>query len=108
MADNKIPFPMLTDTTGSIGKMYEVYDTKNGTDLRGTFIIDDKGYVHAMEALTSPVGRSSSEILRQLKAFQTYVSTQQLIPADWQQGDNTLTESIDNVGRIWMEWKRKK
>jgi alkyl hydroperoxide reductase subunit AhpC len=108
MAGCSMPFPMLNDTTGSIGQMYGVSDAKNGTNYRGTFIIDDKGFVHAMEALTSPVGRSSSEILRRLKAYQTYVSTQKLIPVDWQPGDTTFIESIENVGKIWKVWKPEK
>jgi peroxiredoxin (alkyl hydroperoxide reductase subunit C) len=108
MVEGGVPFPILADDTGSIGKAYEVFDEKLGTTLRGTFIIDPNGYVHGMEILTTPAGRSVSEILRQLKAFQTYISTKQLIPADWNPGDITLPEEIGNVGNIWTLWKPKK
>lgn len=108
MAERSIPYPMLTDIAGTIGQMYDVYDAQNGIDLRGTFIIDPKGYVHGSEILTTPVGRSSSEILRQLKAFQKYVSTGRLMPCDWNSGDKTLSESIELVGKVWAEWKPDK
>jgi alkyl hydroperoxide reductase subunit AhpC len=105
MISGGMPYPMVTDATGSIAKLYGVYDNQTGTTLRGTFIIDSEGYIHGMEVLTSPVGRSTSEIIRRLKAYQTYVSTQKLIPADWNPGDKTLTESVELAGRVWTEWK---
>lgn len=107
MAGTEIPYPMLTDVDGKISKQYEVYDEKSGTSLRGTFIIDHEGYVHGGEILTSPVGRSSDEILRQLKAFQEYSATKKLIPADWQPGDKTLSDSIELAGKVWTVWKPK-
>jgi len=107
MVQGGIPFPMVTDENGSIGKLYDVYDHAKGTNLRSTFIIDPKGYVHGMELLTSPIGRSSEEILRQLQAFQNYTQTGELAPCDWHPGEKTITESIEKPGHIWKEWKPK-
>lgn len=108
MVSGGVPFPMLSDETGSIGKAYGVFDENLGTTLRGTFIIDDKGFVHGMEILTTPVGRSVSETIRRLQAFQTYVKTEQLVPSDWQPGDKTIADQIDAVGNIWRQWKPEK
>jgi alkyl hydroperoxide reductase subunit AhpC len=105
MIEGGVPFPMLSDETGNIGKAYEVFDEQLGTTLRGTFIIDPEGYIHGMEILTTPVGRSSTEILRQLKAFQIYKSNNSLVPADWNVGGKTLADSIDLVGKISTVWK---
>jgi alkyl hydroperoxide reductase subunit AhpC len=105
MVNGDVPFPMLSDETGSIGKSYGVFDEKLGTTLRGTFIIDTDGYIHGMEVLNTPVGRSTSEILRQLQAFQTYVKTGELIPSDWKPGDRTINEMIEAIGNIWTQWK---
>jgi len=102
-----IPYPILSDETGSIGKLYEVYDQQNGITLRGTFIIDPQSYIHGMELLTSPIGRCTEEILRQLKAFQNYGSTGEMAPADWQPGDKTLLQSIELCGNVWKQWKPK-
>lgn len=108
MIGGPIPYPMLSDHTGSIAQLYGVYDNQNGIALRATFIIDPQGYINASETLTNPVGRSSSEILRQLKAYQIYQSTGQLIPADWEPGSKTLTQSVESAGNIWREWKPEK
>jgi alkyl hydroperoxide reductase subunit AhpC len=103
-----IPFPMLSDGNGEIGKMYEVNDPNQGKSLRSTFIIDPNGMIHGMELLTPPIGRSTDEILRQLQAFQNYVQTSELAPCDWHPGEKTLIESLEKVGHIWEEWKPKK
>lgn len=105
MVQGGVPFPMLSDETGSIGKAYGVYDEQLGTTLRGTFIIDPEGYIHAVEILTTPVGRSTTEILRQLQAFQLFKSNNSLVPADWNPGGKTLTDSMDLVGKISTVWK---
>lgn len=108
MVDGGIPFPMLSDENGNIGRMYDVYDSAKGTNLRATFIIDPNSLIHGMELLTNPIGRSTDEILRQLQAFQHYVATGELIPCDWRLGDKTLVESVEKVGHIWEEWKPNK
>lgn len=105
MVQGGIPYPMLSDRGGSIGKLYGVYDSQNGNDMRGTFIIDHEGNIQAMEVLNSPVGRNPDEILRLLKAFQQHFATQQVMPASWHQGDKTLSPTLNMAGEIWKEWK---
>jgi alkyl hydroperoxide reductase subunit AhpC len=102
-----IPFPMLSDGNGEIGKMYDVNDAQQGKNLRSTFIIDPSGKIHGMELLTPPIGRSSEEILRQLQAFQQYTQTSELAPCDWHPGEKTLIESVEMAGHIWEVWKPK-
>lgn len=71
MLDGKdIPFPMLSDQNGNIGRLYGVYDEESGTETRGRFLIDPDGIVQAFEVMTPPVGRNVNEVLRQIKAFQ--------------------------------------
>jgi len=108
MVDGGIPYPILSDVNGNIGKLYDVYNSQSGKTLRGTFIIDSEGYIHGMELLTSPIGRCSEEILRLLKAFQNYVTTGELTPADWNPGDKTIVDSVETAGQIWKQWKPKK
>ena len=105
MANMNIPYPILSDETGNIGRLYDIYDQQKGTALRGTFIIDPKGYIHGVEILTNPIGRCIGETLRQLKAFQNYVSTGEMAPCDWQPGEKTIVESIEICGDIWKQWK---
>ena len=50
MVEGGVPFPMLSDAGGAIGKLYGVYDEAGGVDIRGRFIIDPDGIIEAMEA----------------------------------------------------------
>ena len=53
MLDGKdIPFPMLSDQNGNIGRLYGVYDEESGTETRGRFLIDPDGIVQAFEVMT--------------------------------------------------------
>lgn len=55
--NKNIPFPMLSDSNGRIGKSYGIYDEDRGVDNRATFIIDSQGYVRFFEVTNSPVDR---------------------------------------------------
>jgi alkyl hydroperoxide reductase subunit AhpC len=35
MVDGGVPFPMLSDTGGTIGTLYGVYDEEGGVNIRG-------------------------------------------------------------------------
>ena len=69
MIGKDIPFPMLSDQDGSIGKMYGIYDEDSGVETRGRFLIDPDGIVQAYEVLTPPVGRNVNETLRQIQGI---------------------------------------
>jgi alkyl hydroperoxide reductase subunit AhpC len=92
MVEGGVPFPLLSDQTGEIGKMYGVYDEAAGVDIRGRFLIDPDGIVQAMEVVTPPVGRNVSELLRQVQAFQLVRETKgaEATPSGWQPGKPTL------------------
>ena len=105
MVDGGIPYPMLSDTSGEIGKLYGVYDEEAGVNVRGRFIIDPDGVLQAMEILTPPVGRNVSELIRQVKAFQHVRKTGEATPSGWTPGKKTLKPGPDLVGKVWKEWK---
>ena len=90
MVPGGVPFPMLSDPAGEIGRVYGVYDKESGVDIRGRFIIDPDGVIQAMEMLTPPVGRNADELIRQIKAFQHVRNTGEVTPSGWQPGDQTL------------------
>lgn len=107
MTGKDMPFPMLSDADGSIGKMYGIYDPDGKTETRGRFIIDPDGNVVAYEVLTPPVGRNISEALRQIKAFQ-YVREHkgtEVTPSGWVPGKKTLKPAPSLVGNVWKEWQ---
>jgi alkyl hydroperoxide reductase subunit AhpC len=90
MVPKGVPYPMLSDPGGAIGKVYGVYDEASGVDFRGRFLIDPDGVIKAMEVVTPPVGRHVAELMRQLKAFQNVLETGEVTPSGWKPGKPTL------------------
>jgi len=108
MVEGGIPYPMLSDRGGQIGRLYDVYDEDEGVDVRGRFLIDPKGIIQAAEVLTPPVGRNPQELLRQIKAYQHTQATGEVMPSGWMEGDTTLKPSTGLAGNIWKAWQPKK
>ncbi len=79
-------FPLASDITHSVSKDYGVFIESAGHSLRGTFIIDPKGYLRSSVINDTDVGRSVDETLRTVQAFQTGG----LCPIDWKPGQATL------------------
>lgn len=106
MINKDIPFPMLSDQDGSIGRQYGIYDEDSGVETRGRFIIDPDGIVQGFEVLTPPVGRNVSESIRQVKAFQLVRASQgtEATPSGWKPGKNTLKPNPELVGNVWKVW----
>ncbi len=105
MVSGGVPFPLLTDAGGMIGRVYGVYDEEAGVEIRGRFIIDPDGVIQAMEVLTPPVGRNVIEFIRQVKAFQHVRATGEATPSGWQPGRPTLKPSPELAGNVWRQWK---
>jgi NADH-dependent peroxiredoxin subunit C len=97
----KITYPMLADPTGKICKAYGTYIENEGLSLRGTFIIDPEGILKAYELHDNSMGRSSDELMRKIKAAQfVRKHGDQVCPANWQPGKETLKPGLDLVGKI--------
>ena len=109
MIEKDIPFPMLSDQSGAIGRLYGVYNEEAGVQDRGRFLIDPDGIVQAFEVMTPPVGRNVQEALRQIKAFQLVRKSKgtEATPAGWKPGKKVLHPNVDLVGNVWREWQVK-
>ena len=109
MVQGGVPFPMLSDAGGQIGRVYGVYDEQAGVDVRGRFLIDPDGVVQAIEILTPPVGRNEAELLRQIQAFHAVRAAKGAgaCPAGWKPGQPLLEPSPELVGNVWNVWKPK-
>jgi len=105
MVDGGIPYPMVSDSAGKIGRKYGVYDEESGVDVRGRFLIDPDGVLQAMEVLTPPVGRNVEELIRQLQAFKHVRETGEATPSGWRPGKPTLKPGKELVGKVWKEWQ---
>lgn len=107
MINKDVPFPMLSDQDGSIGKQYGIYDEDSGVETRGRFIIDPDGIIQGFEVLAPPVGRNVSESLRQVQAFQLVRESggTEATPSGWKPGKKTLKPGPDLVGKVWQVWE---
>ena len=107
MVDGGIPFPMLSDTGGKVGRVYGIFDEEAGVENRGRFIIDPDGVVQGFEVLTPPVGRNVGESIRQVQAFQLVRESKgkEATPSGWKPGKATLKPGPDLVGKVWEVWK---
>ena len=90
----KINYPMLADPTHSISKDFEVLIASDGLAERGTFIIN-------YEVTAGNVGRNAEELLRKVQACQfVHAHGDQVCPANWKPGAETLKPSLDLVGQL--------
>jgi len=107
MVNGGVPFPMLSDAGGKVGRLYGVFDEDAGVEMRGRFIIDPDGIVQGYEVLTPPVGRNVNETLRQVQAFQVVRNSggAEATPAGWKPGKKILKPGPELVGNVWKEWK---
>jgi len=107
MVEGGVPFPMLSDAGGRVGRIYGVYDEDAGVETRGRFIIDPDGVIQGYEVLTPPVGRNISETMRQIQAFQVVRASEgaEATPSGWRPGKQTLKPGPSLVGNVWKEWK---
>ena len=100
-AIGKIAFPMVGDPTGTITRNFEVMREGQGLADRGTFVVDPDGVIQIVEVTSEGVGRNATELLRKIKAAQ-YVRAHpdEVCPAKWEEGAETLAPSLQLVGKI--------
>jgi peroxiredoxin len=100
-AIGKIKYPMIGDPTGKITRAFDVMIEEDGMALRGTFLANPEGIIKVSEVHDLGIGRSAKDMLRKVKAAQ-YVANHdgEVCPAAWEEGEATLTPSLDLVGKI--------
>jgi len=97
----KLKFPFLGDQLHTLTKNFGVLREEMGLADRATFVVDPDGVIQIMEITCEGVGRNANELTRKIKAAQ-YVRANpgQVCPAAWEEGAETLSPSLDLVGKI--------
>lgn len=97
-----VRFPMASDPTGNVARLFGVYDETSGLALRGTFIISPERKLVASEVNLYNVGRNAEEILRKLEA-NVYLShhPDEACPAKWKKGNKTLKPTEKMIGKVY-------
>jgi len=100
-AIGKVEYPLIGDPTTTLSRNFDVLIEEEGMALRGTFVINPEGQIKLCEIHDNGIGRDASELLRKVKAAQ-YVAAHpgEVCPAKWTEGEETLTPSLDLVGKI--------
>lgn len=100
-AIGKVTYPMIGDPTGVITRGFGVMIEEEALALRGTFLANPDGIIKVSEVHDLGIGRSAKDMVRKVKAAQ-YVANNdgEVCPAAWEEGQKTLTPSLDLVGKI--------
>ena len=88
-------YPLLSDISKEVAAAYDVL--AGDVALRGVFIIDPEGNLQSATVNNLPVGRNVGEVLRTLKGYQYVAKTGNVCPANWQDGDEGMAESLEGV-----------
>lgn len=107
MIPGGVRFPLVSDSDGSIGRLFGVYDEERKRHLRSHFLIDPDGVIQGIEMLAAPIGRSVAEILRQVRALKANRDSGRFTPCGWEPGKPTLTEAdvSESPEKVWNVWK---
>ena len=97
----KITYPMIGDPSGVVTNNFGVMRDGQGLADRATFLVDPDSVIQFMELTAEGIGRTAAELVRKIKAAQDVRSHPgEVCPAKWEEGDSTLTPSLDLVGKI--------
>ena len=89
------------DPTHAISKDFEVLIEADGLAERGSFIVNPEGKIVSYEVSAGNVGRNADELFRKLQACQfVHEHGDEVCPAKWQPGAETLKPSLDLVGML--------
>lgn len=97
----KIKYPMLADPTGTLTRAFGVHIEEEGLAYRGTFVVNPEGKIKIAEIHDNGIGRNADELLRKVQAAQFVAShPNEVCPAKWKPGAETLKPGLNLVGKI--------
>lgn len=97
----KVSYPMLADPAHVLCRDFDVLIEPDGLAERGAFIVDPDGKVQVYQVNAGGIGRNADELLRLLQAAQfVREHGDQVCPAKWKPGAETLKPSLDLVGQL--------
>ena len=97
----KIKYPMLADPTGHLSRAFGVHIEEEGLAYRGTFVVNPEGLIKIAEIHDNGIGRNADELLRKVQAAQFVAShPNEVCPAKWKPGAETLKPGLNLVGKI--------
>lgn len=95
-----IHYPLLSDRTQQISRMYGVLREDMGFTFRATFILAPGGQIKYVSLYPPEVARNINEILRIIQALQYESATGYGVQAGWLPGMQGIQRDFSMVGRI--------
>lgn len=92
-----IEYPLVSDLTKDISKMYHVLKEDEGIAYRGQFIIDKKGAIRHLLINDLPLGRNVDEAIRLLDALIFHEKHGEVCPANWTVGAKTMKPTQEGL-----------
>ena len=97
----KIKYPMLADPTAHLSRAFGVHIEEEGLSYRGTFLVNPEGKIKLVEINDNGIGRNADELMRKVQAAQFIAAhPNEVCPAKWTPGSETLKPGLDLVGKI--------
>ena len=97
----KIKYPMLADPTGQLTRALGVHIEEEGLAYRGTFLVNPEGQIKLAEVNDNGIGRNADELMRKVQAAQFIAKNpNEVCPAKWKPGADTLKPGLNLVGKI--------
>ncbi|NBX52594.1 MAG: peroxiredoxin [Proteobacteria bacterium] len=91
-----IQYPLVSDLTKQIAREYDVL-TGDAVALRGTFLIDQQGFVRHQLVNDLPLGRNVEETIRMIDALKFFQENGEVCPANWNKGKKGMKASSKGV-----------
>lgn len=100
-AIQKVNYPLLSDRSFVLSRFFDVLIEEEGQAHRGSILVNPEGEIVIYEISALGIGRNIKELHRKVMAAQFIAEHgDQVCPANWEMGGETLTPGIDLVGKI--------
>lgn len=102
----EIKFDLVSDVAGDIVKEYGIrHDI--GVAYRASFLIDEEQNIRHQVVNDLPLGRSTDEMLRMIKALNHHQQHGEVCPANWNQDKEAMQATPEGVASYLAEHSNK-
>lgn len=101
-----IEYPIVSDLSKNISKLYHVLKEDDGIAFRGQFLIDKKGIIRHQLVNDLPIGRSVEEALRLLDALIFHEKNGEVCPANWTIGSKSMKPTQEGLLQYFDDVKK--
>ena len=98
-----VKYALVADVKHEICQAYDVEHPDAGIAFRGSFLIDEEGFVRHQVVNDLPLGRNIDEMLRMIDALDFHQQHGEVCPAGWNKGDSGMKDTPEGVASYLSE-----